>query len=413
MSLSEELAWRGFINQTTYTDLSVLDNQKVTFYHGFDASADSQTIGNLAGMMLDRLFMKHGHKAVILAGGATSLIGDPGGKDEERPLQDEATIASNIEKAKDQLARVMAGYEYKLVNNLEWTRDMKVIEFLRDYGKHFSVTPLIQRDYIAKRLGEGGSGISYAELSYTVLQGIDYLHLYDSDGVALQLGGSDQWGNIISGVDLIRRARGGEVHAITLPLIINKATGKKFGKTEEGAVWLDPAKTSPFNFYQFWLNTEDAAAMDYLKIFTELEKEQIDELMGKFNADKPSRLAQKTLAQEVTKLVHGPEALSKIESASATAYSDVELTEESISVLKSQLPVASAKVGTTSVIEVLVATGLASSMSDARRLISEGGIYINNKRVNDINAHIESSNIIHGHGLLARGKTKAIIEITE
>src|SRR5665213_2245394 len=246
MTLSEELAWRGFINQTTYDDLSVLDNQKVTFYHGFDASADSQTIGNLAGMMLDRLFMKHGHSGVILAGGATSLIGDPGGKDAERPLQDEKTIADNIEKAKQQLGRVLGGYEFKMVNNLDWTRDLKVIEFLRDIGKYFSMTPLIQRDYIARRLGEGGEGISYAEFSYTILQGMDYLHLYDNEHVSLQLGGSDQWGNILSGVELVRRARGAEVNALTVPLIINKATGKKFGKTEEGAIWLDASKTSPF-----------------------------------------------------------------------------------------------------------------------------------------------------------------------
>jgi tyrosyl-tRNA synthetase len=413
MNLSEELAWRGFVNQTTYPDLSVIDNQKITFYHGFDASADSQTVGNLAGMMLDRLFLKHGHRGVILAGGATSLIGDPGGKGSERPLQDEAAIAHNIEKAKDQLNRILKGYDYTMVNNLDWTKDMSIITFLRDYGKHFSMTPILQRDYIARRIGEGGDGISYAELSYTILQGMDYLHLFDNEGVTLQLGGSDQWGNILSGVDLIRRTRSAEVHAMTLPLIINKATGKKFGKSEEGAVWLDGAKTSPFDFYQFWLNTEDEAVEEYLKIFTEIDKEQIERLMLEFNNDRAGRLAQRTLAREVTKLVHGDEEVAKIESAAGAAYGDQPITPESLPALKEQLPHAQAKAGATTVVESLVATGLASSNSEARRMISDGGVYLNGERLSDTNAVFNSSNIIHGHAMLARGKTKAIIELAE
>jgi tyrosyl-tRNA synthetase len=413
MNLSEELEWRGFVNQTTYPNLSVIDNQKITFYHGFDASADSQTVGNLAGMMLDRLFLKHGHRGVILAGGATSLIGDPGGKDSERPLQDEAAIAHNIEKAKDQLNRILKGYDYTMVNNLDWTKDMSVITFLRDYGKHFSMTPILQRDYIARRIGEGGDGISYAELSYTILQGMDYLHLFDNEGVTLQLGGSDQWGNILSGVDLIRRTRSAEVHAMTLPLIINKATGKKFGKSEEGAVWLDGAKTSPFDFYQFWLNTEDEAVEEYLKIFTEIDKEQIERLMLEFNNDRAGRLAQRTLAREVTKLVHGDEEVAKIESAAGAAYGDQPITPESLPALKEQLPHAQAKAGATTVVESLVATGLASSNSEARRMISDGGVYLNGERLSDTNAVFNSSNIIHGHAMLARGKTKAIIELAE
>lgn len=413
MKLSEELAWRGFINQTTYADLTVLDSNKITFYHGFDASADSQTVGNLAGMMLDRLFMKHNHRAVILAGGATSLIGDPGGKDTERPLQDEQTIAANVAKAEEQLKKVLTGYDFKLVNNLDWTRDLGVIEFLRDYGKHFSMTPLIQRDYIAKRLGEGGGGISYAEFSYTILQGMDFLHLFDTEGVTLQLGGSDQWGNCLSGVDLIRRARGAEANVITLPLIINKSTGKKFGKTEEGAVWLDANKTSPFQFYQFWLNVDDDAVEEYLKIFTEIEKEQLERLMLEFKNDRAGRLAQRTLAREVTKLVHGASVVKEIEDAAGTVYGDRDITLESIPLLKSQLPVANAKVGETTVVEALVASGLATSNSEARRLISDGGVYINKERVNDVAATFGSSNIIHGHAILQRGKTKAIIQITE
>src|SRR5256885_1019829 len=282
MTLSEELQWRGFVNQTTFADLKRLDDGHWTFYHGFDASADSQTVGNLAAMMFDKVFMRHGHQAIILAGGATSLIGDPGGKDSERPLQSEETIARNVAHAEEQLKKIFAGHEFSLVNNLDWTKNLTVIDFLRDIGKHFSMTPLVQRDYIAKRLGEGGSGISYTEFSYTLLQGMDYLHLFDKYGVTLQLGGSDQWGNCLSGVELVRKVRGAEAHVITLPLIINKSTGKKFGKSEAGAIWLDAEKTAPYQFYQFWLNADDESAERYLKIFTELDKPKIEQVMRDF-----------------------------------------------------------------------------------------------------------------------------------
>lgn len=413
MTLSEELKWRGFVNQTTYPDLAVLDNKKITFYHGFDASADSQTVGNLAAMMLDKAFLRHGHKGVILAGGATSLIGDPGGKDSERPLQNEQTISENIAKAKDELLRIFRGQQFKLVNNLDWTKDLKVIVFLRDYGKHFSMTPLIQRDYISKRLGEGASGISYAEFSYTVLQGMDFLHLYDTEGVTLQLGGSDQWGNCLSGVELIRKARGAEAHVITLPLIINKTTGHKFGKTEEGAIWLDPLKTSPYDFYQFWLNTPDDAVEDYLKIFTELDQTQISEIMQKFWEDRASRSAQKILAREVTKIVHSEDVIAEIETASNAAYSDDSLTPDSIAILKSNLINVMAKINGSTIIEILVNSGLANSNGDARRLISSGAVSINGERVEKVDAILQHNNIIHGHAILQRGRTKAIIEVTE
>ncbi|HET7320226.1 MAG TPA: tyrosine--tRNA ligase, partial [Candidatus Saccharimonadales bacterium] len=342
MTLSEELTWRGFVNQTTFTSLEELDSNTWTFYHGFDASADSQTVGNLAAMMLDRCFMRHGHKAIVLAGGATSLIGDPGGKDVERVLQSEETIAANVAKAEEQLQKVFSGHQFELVNNLDWTRNLSVIEYLRDIGKHFSMTPLIQRDYIAKRIGEEGGGISYAEFSYTILQGMDYLHLYDNYGCTLQLGGSDQWGNCLSGVDLIRRARGAEAHVITLPLVINKATGKKFGKSEEGAVWLDPAKTSVYKFYQFWLNADDDGVEGYLKVFTELGKEDIDTLMASFNQNKAERLAQKTLAYEVTKLVHGEDKAESAKKVTEVLFSGASvdtLADDDFELLKSELPV--------------------------------------------------------------------------
>lgn len=407
MTLSEELKWRGFINQTTFSDLTVLDKSKITFYHGFDASADSQTVGNLAAMMADRVFMRHGHKAIILAGGATSLIGDPGGKDTERPLQDEKTIANNVAKAEEQLKKVFAGLDYKLVNNLDWTRNTTVIEFLRDIGKHFSMTPLVQRDYIAKRLGEGGSGISYAEFSYTILQGMDYLHLYDKYGCTLQLGGSDQWGNCLSGVELIRKARGAEAHVITLPLVINKATGKKFGKSEEGAIWLDPDKTSVFKFYQFWLNFDDEGVGDYLKVFTELDKDAIAKVMQEFEQDRAGRLAQKTLAFEVTKLVHGTDATEKIRAITDVLFgiSSVDIFSQSHwKTLKEELPVVKAG---EDLYQTMIEAGLAASKSEARNFHVAGAISVNGHKT------LPGKEILFrtGPNLLKRGKNSfAIVE---
>jgi tyrosyl-tRNA synthetase len=414
MKLTEELAFRGFINQTTYQDLSVLNDKKFTFYHGFDASADSQTIGNLAGMMLDRLMMKHGHKAIILAGGATSLIGDPGGKDEERPLQSEEAIARNIQKAEEQLERVFAGHHFEMVNNLDWTKDLSVIEFLRSVGKHFSMTTLTQRDFIARRLGKDSAGISYAEFSYTVLQGMDYLKLYEDKDVTLQLGGSDQWGNILSGVDLVRKVHGEEVHALTLPLIINKATGKKFGKTEEGAVWLDAEKTSPFQFYQFWINVDDEGAEDYLKIYTELDKEEIERILNEFRQNPSERLAQKVLAYEVTKIVHGAEQADKQRHITEVLFSGQgieELDDSELRTVREEFPNLSVPSGMPTV-EALVSTGLANSNSEARRLKDNGAVYINNEKFSD--NHLEASHFQNKRLLLRRGKAfkdSALIEL--
>ncbi len=385
MTLSEELIWRGFVNQSTFADLSELDHKQWTFYHGFDASADSQTVGNLAAMMFDKVFMRHGHTAIIVAGGATSLIGDPGGKDNERVLQSEETVAHNIDCAKVQLQKVLSGHEFTLVNNLDWTKGISIIEFLRDIGKHFSMTPLVQRDYIAKRIGEGGAGISYTEFSYTILQGMDFLHLYDTYGVTLQLGGSDQWGNCLSGVELVRRARGQEAHVITLPLIINKSTGKKFGKSEEGAVWLDPDKTSPFMFYQFWLNVDDSSAEDYLKIFTELDKASVDAVMQEFAQDKGGRAAQKKLAQEVTKIVHGATVAAAAQKATEALFGrsgNQTLDQDELAALKADLPFVAAHKDQP-LEEILISGALATSKSDATRLIASGAVSLNWQKVND------------------------------
>jgi tyrosyl-tRNA synthetase len=404
MTLAEELQWRGFVNQTTFTDLATLDKQEWTFYHGFDASADSQTVGNLAAMMLDKAFMRHGHKAVILAGGATSLIGDPGGKDSERTLQNEETIAHNVECAAQQLQKVFAGHDFTLVNNLDWTKGMTVIEFLRDIGKHFSMTPLVQRDYIAKRLGEGGAGISYTEFSYTLLQGMDFLHLYDNYGVTLQLGGSDQWGNCLSGVELIRKARGAEAHVITLPLIINKATGKKFGKSETGAVWLDPAKTTPTEFYQFWATIDDEGVEGYLKVFTELGNTEVDDIMAKHREAPRERHAQKRLAEEVTRLVHGAEQLAQAQAVTEVLTgkkSVADLDEAALEVLREEIPNTSAQPGA-SILDVLTGTGLTSSKTEARQLLAGNAISVNGQKTQK--EHLEEGDFQNGRLLVRKGK---------
>lgn len=406
MKLSEELTWRGFVNQTTLADLEELDKKKRTFYHGFDASADSQTIGNLAAMMFDKVFIRHGYEPILLAGGATSLIGDPGGKDKERQLQDEKTIAKNVENAVEEIKKVFNQKDLKVVNNLEWTKNMTVIEYLRDIGKHFSMTPLVQRDYIAKRIGDNNAGISYAEFSYTILQGMDYLHLFDKYGVSLQLGGSDQWGNCLSGVELIRKTRGKTVDAITLPLIINKSTGKKFGKSEDGAVWLNPEKTSVFKFYQFWLNIDDEGVEDYLKIYTELDKNEIDKIMIDFKKDKSARLAQKTLAKEVTAIVHGEKATNSAINLTEVLFGNKkfqELTDDDKQSLANELKTVIAK---DNLAHTLVEASLASSNSEANRFIQSGAIYINNQKYKPGS---KTGEFKEGLNLIRRGKNNFAI----
>ena len=404
MTLSEELQWRGFVNQTTLKDISALDTQSWTFYHGFDASADSQAIGNLAAMMFDKVFMRHGHKAVLLAGGATSLIGDPGGKDTERPLQSVDVIEHNVQCAEVQLKKIFRGYDFVLVNNYDWYKDMQVLTFLRDIGKHFSMTPLVQRDYIAKRMGEGGGGISYTEFSYTLLQGYDFLRLHQDHGVNLQLAGSDQWGNSLSGVDLVRKVTGDEVHVLTVPLIINKATGKKFGKSEEGAVWLDPAKTTPTQFYQFWINIDDAGVEGYLKVYTELTKADVDEIITRHKAAPQERWAQKRLAQEATKIVHGDEEMTIAETVTEILTGKQPIsaaTEQVLSAVRKEINAAQASEDTP-LTEVLVAAGLAKSNSEARQLISSNAVYVNGQVATG--QQLQASDFQNGRLLLRKGK---------
>ena len=413
MKLSEDLTYRGLIKDKTFEDITWLDKPQ-SFYHGIDASTDSMTIGNLAAMILARRLIDSGWKAVLLAGGATSLIGDPGGKTQERELKPREEVQKNIEAIKGQINKLFSGKEYIPVDNYDWLKDVRYLDFLREVGKSFSMTELMQRDFVVERMGEGGSGISYAEFSYSLVQGYDYWQLYKTHKVVLQIGGSDQWGNMLSGVSLIRKKEGQEVQALSMPLVVNKATGAKFGKSEEGSVWLDPLKTTPTQFYQFWINVDDEDVEDYLKIFTLLPKEKIEQVMAEHKADSAKRSAQKVLAEEVTKLVH-----SERESGSATGVTKYltgqvsisEATPEELEEIRKEL--SSAKSGVNgSVVEALVKTNLAGSNSEARRLLTSGAVYLSGQSIKREN--FEESDYQNGRLLLRRGKAykdSALVEL--
>jgi tyrosyl-tRNA synthetase len=409
MTLSEELKWRGLVNQTTIKDLKYLDENKLTFYHGFDASSDSQTIGNLAAMMVDLCFLRHGHKAIVLAGGATSLVGDPGGKDKERPLQTVDTIAHNVECAKKQLNKIYKGHEYLLVNNIDWTRGVDILDFLRDVGKYFNVGEMIKKEYIAARLGEGGAGISYTEFSYELLQGFDFLHLFEKYNCTLQIGGADQWTNCLAGVELIRKKLAKESHVITLPLIINKATGKKFGKSEAGAVWLDSAKTSVFDFYNFWINTDDDSCKDYVKIYTDIQPDEYEKLVEGAKVDGSKRLVQKYLAYSVTKLVHGEDEANKARETAESLFGGEKMNLNNLETFELENGLDGYDVQYLNLVEFMPLKGIVKSKREAREMLESGAIYINDEKyseeVLDV-SKIKLSNESRKEFLLRVGKKK-------
>jgi tyrosyl-tRNA synthetase len=383
MKLSDELQWRGFVNQTTFNDLSELDGAPISFYFGVDPSADSMTIGNLAAAMMVRHFIDHGHKAYLLVGGATGMIGDPDGKADERNLKTLDEIAKNKAGIAVQYQQVFAGKEFTVVDNYDWFSGIGYLDFLRNVGKHVPMSMMLGRDFVQSRLGEDGAGISYAEFSYSLIQGYDFVHLYKNHDVTLQLCGADQWGNSIAGVDLIRRMEGGEAHVYSTPLIINKATGKKFGKSEGGAIWLDPKKTSVYKFYQFWLNVDDEGATDYAKVYTLLSKEEIDALAEQQAQNPGARPAQRALAREVTTLVHGKERCESVERVTdvlfgAREFSD--LNDQDLATLAEEIPVVST--GKT-VIESLIEAELAASNGEARRLIAGGAVSVNGEKISE------------------------------
>lgn len=414
MTLSEELLWRGQIKDHTFDNLKWLDTPR-TYYLGADcSSADSLTIGNLAIYMLARRLQKAGWKPVMLVGGATSLIGDPGGKDEERSLVPRSVIQANVRGIAKQVSRLLNGGKITLVDNYDWFKDIGYLDFLREVGKNYSMTELLQRQYISDRLGEGGSGISYAEFSYSLIQGYDYWHLSNKFGVELQIGGSDQWGNMLSGVPLIRKKEAREVHALSIPLVIDKSTGKKFGKSEAGAIWLDPAKTTPTQFYQFWINIDDELLEGHIKTYTDLDKTEIESIISKHTADPAKRFAQRRLAEEVTTLVHGESSMKIARSVTdfLTGATSIDQADaKSLKALRQEIPfVGSTDTG--SIVDALVKANLAESNSDARRLIKSSAISLNGQKISRDN--FEPADFTKGRLLIRKGKKfsdSALVEI--
>jgi tyrosyl-tRNA synthetase len=409
MTLSEELQWRGFVNQTTFKDITDLDKEPRTFYLGVDPSAPSMTIGNLAVVMMVRHFMEHGHKAILLVGGATGLIGDPDGKAEERNLKTVEEVAANKAGIAAQYKQVLGGKDFKLVDNYNWFKDMGYLEFLRDVGKHVPMRQMLGRDFVQTRLSENGAGISYAEFSYVLIQAYDFLHLSREHDASLQICGSDQWGNSIAGVDLIRRLTGKEAHVWSAPLVINKSTGVKFGKSEAGALWLDENMTSVYKFYQFWLNVDDESVEELLKIYTLLPREQIEQVLSEFSENRGSRLAQKTLAYEVTKIVHGEERAESVRRISEVLFGGrdyAELKEADFEALKQELPFAEGDGA--SLLDILVPV-LASSKTEARRFVESGAIYLNGKQAATDMGNIAQEDAIDGYVIVRRGKNQQML----
>jgi tyrosyl-tRNA synthetase len=418
VSVIDDLQWRGLIQDSTDLDdlRKHLDAGPVTFYVGFDPTAASLHAGHLVQVLTARRLQLAGHRPLLLVGGATGQIGDPK-EESERALNPPEVVAGWVDRIRDQLAPFVT-YQgdnaARLVNNLEWTGQLSVIEFLRDVGKHFPVNRMLAREVVRARLE---SGISFTEFSYQLLQGNDYFELHRRYGCTLQFGGSDQWGNITGGVDYIRRRGGGPVHAFTTPLV-TKADGTKFGKTEGGAIWLDPAMTSPYAFYQFWINVDDRDIGRYLRYFSFRSHEEIAEL-EKQTAERPAaRAAQRALAEELTTLVHGEEECRQAVAASQALFGRGTLGELSDATLRAALAEAGLVLvrGQLPGVAVLLRdSGLVSSLGEARRTIAEGGAYVNNERVTDGDEPPPASALLHGRYLvLRRGKrTVAGVEVTD
>ncbi len=405
----DELKWRGLVYQSTdEAALSAhLDEGAISGYVGFDPSAPSIHFGNLVQLMVWRHLQAAGHKPVLLVGGATGLIGDPR-MSSERNLNPKDVVDGWVERIRDQVSKFVdfdGPNGAEVVNNYEWTKNLGTLDFLRDVGKHFSVNRMLARDVVATRLD---SGISYTEFSYILLQSLDFRELYRTKGCTLQTGASDQWGNISSGVELIRRSDGGKAHGLCTPLL-TKADGTKFGKTESGTVWLDPAMTSPYAFHQFFLNAEDAKVVDYLKVFSPRDHEEIEHLAHLTETEPFRRAAQKALADDVTDLVHSVAEREAVVAAAQALFGRGELSDLPASTLEAVLR----EVGITelegrelpTIVDALVLAGVVDSKSAARRAVAEGGAYLNNQKVTDPEARIEVEDLLSGRfALLRRGK---------
>ncbi|WP_423445315.1 tyrosine--tRNA ligase [Kocuria sp. KSNUG] len=417
-SLWEELNWRGLVQVSTDPEAlqAALDGEPITYYCGFDPTASSLHLGHLVQLLLLRRLQLAGHHPIGLVGGSTGLIGDPR-QTSERILNSRETVAQWVEMLREQVQRFLS-FEgenpARMVNNLDWTSQLSAIDFLRDIGKNFRVGTMIKKDIVAKRLNSE-EGISYTEFSYQILQGLDFLNLYRQYGCTLQTGGSDQWGNLTSGTDLVRKTEGAAVHAIGTPLITN-SDGTKFGKSEGNAIWLNPELTSPYAFYQFWLNTADADVADRLKVFTFRTREEIAELERLTREEPYRREAQRVLAEDVNTLVHGAEATRQAVEASAAVFGKgafEDLDEPTLAAVAQALP------GMTvtgreeqPVVDLLVGTGLSESKSAARRTLKEGGVSLNNHKITGEDAVVTSDDLLHGRFVLLRRGKKNLAAVT-
>ena len=416
-NIIDELQWRGLINQSTDVDeLRAACEEPITLYCGFDPTGDSLHAGHLVPMILLRRFQEFGHNPVLLAGGATGFIGDPRDVGERSMLSEEA-LQHNLESIKGQLRRFVdfdGDNPAQLVNNADWTMNVSVVEFLRDIGKNFSLNTMLDRETVKRRLES--DGISYTEFSYMLLQANDYLHLHREAGCDLQIGGGDQWGNIVSGVDLIRRVTGDRVHGMTVPLVTD-AQGKKFGKsTGGGKLWLDPDKTSAYSWYQYFLNAGDSVVIDYLRRFTFLSQEEIEEYARTVEEEPYKRAAQRRLAQEMTDMVHGADATRAVEQAAQALFGRGELADLDERTLAGALQETEvAELGADdprTIVDLLVASGLVDSKGAARRTVKEGGAYVNNQRISDAEWQPDEPDLLHGSWLVLRkGKKLSLIHI--
>jgi tyrosyl-tRNA synthetase len=407
----DDLRWRGLIAQTTdEKELAAALEKPITLYIGFDPTAPSIHVGNLVVLLVLRRFQLVGHHPIALVGGATGLVGDPSGRNEERTLNSSETVEQWVNRIKHQVSSVLdfkvAANPAVVVNNLDWTSPLSAIEFLRDIGKHFSVNQMLSKDSVANRL-EGG--ISYTEFSYQVLQAFDYLELYRRNKCTLQLGGSDQWGNIVAGLDLIRRVEGGSGHALTVPLL-TKADGTKFGKTAGGSVWLDPEMTSPYAFFQYWLNSDDKDVINFLKVFSFKSRQEIEEIEKEHNENPGARNAHRALARELTSLIHGADTSARVEEAAKALFGQGDLTtldEKTLASALSELPriQISSNDEIPTWVDLLAATGVVDSKSAARRIVKEGGAYLNNEKISGEDFRLEKRHFLCGkYAVLRKGK---------
>ena len=410
--LLDDLKWRGLIAQTTdETALRESLKKPITLYLGTDPTAPSIHVGNLVPLLVMRRFQLAGHNPILLVGGATGLVGDPSGRNDERSLNDSSIVEQWVNRIKVQLSKFMdfesASNPATMANNLDWTAPLSTIDFLRDIGKHFSVNQMLNKDSVSSRLEK--DGISYTEFSYQVLQSMDYLELFRRSNCTLQIGGSDQWGNITAGLDLIRRAESGSAHALTVPLL-TKADGTKFGKTAGGSVWIDPEMTSPYAFFQYWLNSDDADVVKFIKTFSFKSREEIELLEKSHNENPGAREAHRALARELTSLVHSPEIAERVEIAARALFGQADLADLDEATLASaiaELPrtTVSATDEMPTWVDLLAATGVVDSKSAARRIVKESGAYLNNEKVPTEDFRLEKSHFLCGkYALLRKGK---------